>query len=196
LGAPVLIVQPRTGATSTADVYELTPSPIILVGAPSSFIAQARANINRPFPWGGDFSNATSVSFIAAGADQGLHPLGARTIVTVDGAPALDVSASSGQSFTVDPQFSSYTTSPLRITAVVRRSGADAAGFNLKYEATSGWKSIGSWYAVPASDQWTTQSWTITDPQFVGKWGYHFTFDSDSNQNSKYRIQSVTVTKP
>jgi len=105
-------------------------------------------------------------------------------------------SASSGTSFTVDPNFSSYTTAPLQITAVVRRSGIDAAGFNLKYEATSGWKSTGSWYGVPGSDQWYTQTWTLTDAQFVGKWGYQFMFDSDSTQNSKYRIQSVTVAKP
>ena len=195
-GAPVLVVQPKTGVTSTIDSYELTPSPIILVGAPSSLVAQARDNVKRPFPWGGDFSNATSISFTAGAAEQGLHPVGPRSLVTVDGAPALDVSASAGQSFTVDPNFSSYTTSPLRVTAVVRRSGAEAAGFNLKYEAISGWESIGSWYAVPASDQWTAQTWTITDAQFVGKWGYHFMFDSDSMQNSKYRIQSVTVTKP
>ena len=196
LGAPVLVVEPRTGANSTTDSYALTPSPVIFVGIPAAFAAQARNNVTRPFPWGGDFSSATSVSYAAGAVEQGLHPVGTRTIVTVDGGPALDVGASSGTSFTVDPNFSSYTTSPLRITAVVRRSGTDAAGFNLKYEATSGWKSTGSWFGVPGSDQWYTQTWTITDAQFVGKWGYQFMFDSDSTQNSKYRIQSVTVAKP
>jgi hypothetical protein len=44
-------------------------------------------------------------------------------------------------------------------------------------------------------DQWYTQTWTIADAQFVGKWGYQFTFDSDATQNSKYTIQSVTVAK-
>jgi hypothetical protein len=195
LGALLLVVEPRSGATSTADSYQLTPAPILLVGVPASFVVQARDNVKRPFPWRGDFSGATSVVFNAGAADQGLHPLGARTIVTVDGGPALDVSASAGESFTVDPNFSSYTTAPLRVTAVLRRSGADAAGFNLKYEATSGWKSTGSWYGVPGSDQWYTQSWTISDAQFVGKWGYHMSFDSDATQNSKYMIQSVTVTK-
>ena len=196
LGVPSLVVEPRTGMSSTTDSYELTSSPVIFVGISATFVAQARTNAARPFPWSSDFSSATSVSYTAGAAELGLHPLGTRTIVTVDGGPALDVGASSGTSFTVDPNFSSYTTSPLRITAVVRRSGSDAAGFNLKYEATSGWKSTGSWYGVPGSDQWYTQTWTVTDAQFVGKWGYQFTFDSDSTQNSKYRIQSVTVAKP
>jgi hypothetical protein len=56
-------------------------------------------------------------------------------------------------------------------------------------------KPTGAWYAVPGSDQLYTQTWTITDAQFVGKWGYQFTFDSDATQNSKHRIQSVTVAK-
>ena len=77
----------------------------------------------------------------------------------------------------------------------LRRNGADSAGFNVKYESASGWMGTGSWYTIPGSDQWYTQTWTITDTQFVGKWGYNFTFDSDSTQYSNYSIQSVTVTK-
>jgi hypothetical protein len=177
------------------DAYEMTPAPVILVGPPSSFVSLARDNMKRAFPWGGDFSNAMSIAYTASAPDQGLHPLGARNIVQIAGGPALDASASASQNFTVDPNFSSYATSPLRITAVLRRSGAEAAGFNLKYEAVSGWKSTGSWYGIPGSDQWYAQSWLITDAQLVGKWGYHFAFDSDSIQNSRYVIQSVTVTK-
>ena len=56
-----------------------------------------------------------------------------------------------------------------------------AAGFNLKYESTSGWKGAEGWYAIPAGAQWTMRAWTIKDPQFVGKWGVHFAFDSDSD---------------
>ena len=96
---------------------------------------------------------------------------------------------------TVDPNFSSYTPVKLRITAVLRRTGSDSAGFNVKYESTSGYKGTGSWYTIPGSDQWYTQTWDIDDPQFVGKWGYNFSFDSDSTQNSKYTVKSVTVSK-
>ncbi|HWB60134.1 MAG TPA: hypothetical protein VG733_11625, partial [Chthoniobacteraceae bacterium] len=70
----------------------------------------------------------------------------------------------------------------------------DNAGFGLKYESTSGYKGVG-WYTVPDNKQWYTKSWRIDDAQFVGKWGYSFTLDSDGNQYNKYYIQSVTVTK-
>src|SRR5262249_445267 len=104
-------------------------------------------------------------------------------------------SGSSSQVFTVDPNFLSYTTVPISITAVLRANGSASAGFNLKYESTSGYKGTGSWYTIPGSDQWYTKTWTITDPQLVGKWAYNFAFDSDSTTYSGYSIQSVTVSK-
>ena len=78
---------------------------------------------------------------------------------------------------------------------VLRRNGAKAAGFNLKYESASGFKSTGAWHAVPGDDKWYEKTWTISDDQFVGKWGYNFSFDSDSTANSAYSIQSVTIKK-
>ena len=78
-------------------------------------------------------------------------------------------------------------------------SGASAAkenaGFNLKYESTTGWKGADSWYTIPDDERWHTKTWTITDPQFVGKWGFNFGFDSDGTQFSKYHVKSVTVAK-
>jgi hypothetical protein len=135
------------------------------------------------------------VSYSAEGGAKGLHPLGTIQLITIDGDPAHDVSPGPSVAFTVDPNFCSYCAGPLQITAVVRRNGSDGAGFNLKYESTSGWQGTASWYDVPGSDQWYTQTWMLPDPQFVGKWGYHFAFDSDSTDHSKYSIQSVTVMK-
>ncbi|WP_434425780.1 hypothetical protein [Nannocystis pusilla] len=45
------------------------------------------------------------------------------------------------------------------------------------------------------TEDWVTKTWDFDDPQFVGKWGYNFAFDSDSTQHSQYSIRSVTVTK-
>ena len=42
---------------------------------------------------------------------------------------------------------------------------------------------------------WVTKTWALKDPQFVGKWGFHFGFDSDSPQNSGYSLLRVTVSK-
>jgi hypothetical protein len=147
------------------------------------------------FPWGGDYSAANSVTYSASDGARGLHALDTSAAIDSGGMPAHDASHSAAQAFTVDPNFCSYDATPLTITAVLRRNTGASAGFNLKYESSAGFKSTASWYAIPGADRWYTQSWTIEDPQFVGKWGYNFTFDSDSLQNSNYSIQSVTVTK-
>lgn len=96
--------------------------------------------------------------------------------------------------FTIDPNFLSYTRAPIRISAVVRKiSAGDNPGFNLKYESATGRKGIG-WNSVPGADKWYTLSWTISDDEFVGNWGYHFSFDCDSTNYSRYYLQQVTVT--
>jgi hypothetical protein len=43
--------------------------------------------------------------------------------------------------------------------------------------------------------KWYTLSRTISNDEFVSKFGYNFGFDSDTTAFSKYYIQSVTVTK-
>ena len=191
LGAKVRVVQPRTGETSEAEEVELTNAPVLILGVPAAKLAEARAAAAKPFPWGGDYTGATSVSWDAVAGAKGLHPLGEAKVV--DG--ARDQSSLGGQSFTVDPNFLSYTTVPLKITIVMRRNSAKAAGFNFKYESTSGWKGGLGWYTVPAGTDWTTLTYTIKDPQFVGKWGFHFGLDSDSTQHTAYSLKSVTLSK-
>jgi Glycosyl hydrolase family 10 len=199
--AAVRIVDPLTGATAETDACMLTGVPVLVVGVPAPLLAQARANKALPLPWRGDldYRDATSV-WIAMGApnvERGLHHLStdaASTPVEAYGVAARDCSKSAGQSFTVDPGFMSYTTEPIAITVVVRRHAAnDNAGFNLWYESTGGLRNTGSWYTIPGSDQWYTQTWTLTDAQFVGKWGYNFALNSDSPM--KYYLRSVTVSK-
>ncbi|WAS90760.1 glycosyl hydrolase [Nannocystis punicea] len=193
--APLQIVDPRTGEASEGTAFTLTGAPTLFVGVADDVLAEAIANREKPFPWGGDFTDAPSIAYSAEGGDSGLHPLGAGKLVTIDGVPARDVGDRPAQSFTVDPNFLSYDTVPIRVEAVLRRNGAQSAGFNLKYEAASGYKSTGGWYTIPEGDAWVTATWDIDDPQFVGKWGYNFAFDSDSTQHSQYSIRSVTVTK-
>ena len=115
--------------------------------------------------------------------------------VVAYGGSARAGSIPGGNMFMVDPNFLSYTSTPIEITVVVRRNKAnDNAGFNLIYESTRGFKNLG-WYTVPDNKKWHTKSWRITDPQFVSMWGYNFTLSSDGNQYNKYDIQSVTVRK-
>jgi hypothetical protein len=198
-GQPVQILDPLTGGLVNTATYTLTNAPVLVVGVPSSLVDQAQANLNLPYSWGGDYTGATSVSVITGGpnTEAGLHQLnpdGTSTVVLVDGSPARDCSRSSAQFFTIDPNFLSWTPTPIQITVVARRVGSATAGFNLKYESTTGWRGAGgAWYTIPGYDRWYTRTWTITDDEFVSKWGYSFRLDSDSTTYSRYYLQSVTV---
>ncbi|HWX19624.1 MAG TPA: endo-1,4-beta-xylanase [Candidatus Binatia bacterium] len=198
-GQSVGILNPVNGSIANATVCSLSNAPVLVIGVPSSLVSQAGTNRSGPFPWGGNYSGASSVlvSMGNPNVENGLHQLNAdasSTPVTVYGGPARDCSKSSAVTFTVDPNFLSYTHASIRISAVVRKiSATDNPGFNLKYESATGRKGIG-WNSVPGSDKWYTLTWTIADDEFVGDWGYNFSFDSDSTNYSRYYLQQVTVT--
>ena len=198
-GQTVQVIEPVSGGKVATQTYALSNAPVLVLDVPSNLVSEAHTNLGRPFPWGGDYSGASAVSVTMGepNVERGLHQLNAdatSTAVTVYGGAARDCSKGSGVTFTVDPNFLSYTTASIRITAVVRRNAAnDNAGFNLKYESKAGRKGIG-WNTVPGNDRWYTLTWTISDDEFVGDWAYHFSFDSDSTTYSKYYLQQVTVT--
>ena len=200
-GREVRIVNPTTSNVVEARSYELTVAPVLVLDVPEALMAQAKSNRGKPFPWEGDYTDAKSVSItfgettVARGLHTGSGADVAAAVVAYGGsARAGDVPG--GNVFTVDPNFLSYTTVPLEITAVVRRNQAnDNAGFKLVYESTTGFKTAGGWYTVPDNKQWHTVTWKIDDAQFVNYWGYNFNLESDGNKYNKYFIQSVKVTK-
>jgi hypothetical protein len=202
MGDDVEIDNPGGDDELSGGALEVTNEPAIISGKiPLKYLDAAQANKDKPFPWGGDYSHAGSIS-VALGSPnvaKGLHQLYANATsspVAIDGKPARDCGRAAAQSFVVDPSFLSYSSVPITITAMVRRNAAgDHAGFNLKYESATGWKSAGRWNSIPAGTSWTKLTWAITDPQFVGKWGFNFSFDSDTAAQAKYELQSVTVTK-
>ena len=200
-GQAVQIVDPLTGKTTSADTYELTIAPILVIGPPADLVAKAQSNKTKPFPWGGDYTGAKSVAITmgARNVEQGLHTLSGESVaaaVVAYGGSARAGNIPGGNLFIVDPEFLSYTTTPIEITAVVRRNEAnDNAGFKLVYESTSGFKTAGGWFTVPDNQAWHTVRWTLNDAQFVNYWGYNFSLESDGNKFNKYFLQSVTVTK-
>ena len=199
-GSPVSVVNPLTGDAAQASTASLTEIPILVDGPPDSLVKTAQGNKAKPFPWGGDYSNAKSVSvtYGATNEEKGLHTQSAADIaadVITYGGGSRAGGVPGGTVFMVDPNFLTYTSTPIEITAVVRRNAAnDQAGFKLVYESTSGYKNMG-WYTVPDNTEWHTISWKLTDAQFVSMWGYNFSLDSDGNQYNKYDIKSMTVTK-
>lgn len=192
-GKTVDVVDPLTGSGSSGSSVPLS-APLIVRQIPAALVNEAANDKGAPFWWGGDFSGAKEISF-TPNAEQGLHVLGAAPTITLGGDLARDCGSAAAHSFTLDPNFNTWDTVPLRVTAVVRRTTNGAAGFNLKYESAAGTKSTGSWNGVPAQDQWHTLTWDVTDARFVGKWGYHLSLDSDSTDNSQYALKSLTITK-
>jgi len=199
-GQTVPVVDPLTGKVTAAQTWTLTEAPVIVGSVPADLVALARSNQGRAFPWDGDYSGAKSVSvtFGPTNVERGLHTQSAASIaadVLAYGGSARSGGVPGGTVFMIDPNFLTYSPEPVEITVVVRRNAAnDNAGFKLNYESTSGYKESG-WYTVPDNHTWHTNSWKLTDAQFVGMWGFNFSLDSDGNQYNRYDIQSVTVTK-
>lgn len=196
-GQRVELTDPVTGNTKLASKHTLTPIPIIATGIPSSLVKQAQAQFQSPFPWKGDYTQATEVSFVAPSNEKGLHPTSPSVVKTFGTDKARDASGSPAQAFGVDRNFLLYDTQKIRITVVVRRNDPTVkAGFNVKYESINGTKSANKgWVGVPSADKWHTFSWEVSDIQFVGMWGYNIRLDSDSRQHAKYSLKSITITK-
>jgi hypothetical protein len=199
-GQAVEIVDPLTGNVTQADAWDLTNAPVLVPGVPGGMTAQAAANKARPLPWGGDYSEAKSVSITMGenGGEKGLHTRAGDAVaadVVAYGGNARAGDVPLGNFYIIDPNFLSYTPTRVRITAVVRRNEAnDEAGFKVKYESPDGFKTT-SWFAIPDNQQWHTATWEIDDAQFVNMWGYSFALNSDGNKLNKYFVQSVTVEK-
>lgn len=194
-GQTVTIIDPPTGKATQAAQISLTTAPILVLNVPERLAAQAKANKERPFTWGGDYSAAKSVS-VALGekkTERGLHTMAADTIaadVVAYGGNARVGTVPGGNVFMVDPNFLSYTTVPIEITAVVRRNEKnDPAKLILEYESTSGYRKLPP-YEVPDNQEWHTATWKIDDAQFVASWAFDFRFNA-----GPYCLQSVTVTR-
>lgn len=203
-GKELEVVDPLTGQITRADKLSLSVAPVLVLDVPEATLKEARESKGKPLPWGGDYAEARSVSITMDGEgrpiEKGLHTFSGESVagaVVAYGGSARAGNVPGGNIFIVDPQFLSYTTTPIEITAVVRRNEAnDNAGFKLVYESTRGLKTAkAGWYTVPDNKEWHTVRWKIDDAQFVNYWGYNFALESDGNQYNKYYLQSVTVTK-
>ncbi|HLY12309.1 MAG TPA: hypothetical protein VKW04_23610 [Planctomycetota bacterium] len=194
-GKSVQVVDPLSGAVTPAATWALSVAPVLVDGVPEALVAKAKANKAKPFPWGGDFTGAKSVSvtFGEKNVEKGLHTQSAETIaadVLAYGGGARVGSVPGGNVYMVDPNFLSYTTVPIEIQVVVRRNEKnDPAKLTLTYESTSGYKKADP-FEIPDNEKWHTASWKIDDAQFVSQWAYNFTLNS-----GKYVVQSVTVTR-
>ncbi len=194
-GEPTQMIDPLSGKLSKADSVVLTESPIFIDGVPNKLVSIAKANRPKPYPWDGDFTGAKSVS-VSMGEkniEKGLHTKSADSVaadVVAYGGSARAGTIPGGNVFMVDPNFLSYTATPIEIDIVCRRNPKnDPATLKLEYESTTGFKKAEP-FEIPDTAEWHTARWKITDSQFVSMYGFNFRLDS-----GKYFVKSVTVTK-
>ena len=202
-GQEVKVLDLTANTTAVGSKYKLTLSPVLVFGVSDQMVAQAKANQGKPMPWGGDYSKAKSVSVTFAGQyeEKGLHTMAADAI-------AADVQAYGGNQrsgeipkggnvFYIDPNFLSYDTVPIEITAMVKRNEkGDNSSLSVEYESNKttreGYEKTPVQEVPEDATQWHKLTWKINDCQFVGTWAFHFRMQADAK---KYRIQSLTVTR-
>jgi polysaccharide biosynthesis protein PslG len=196
-GQDVQIMDPPTGTVTTAAKQLLSIAPILVSGVPDRLVVQAKANLGKPIPWGGDYSaaSAVSVTFGETYEEKGLHTMAADSIaadvIAYGGNARAGEMPKGGNVYVVDPNYLSYDTVPIEITALVKRNAkGDKANLSLEYESTTGYKKPAAFDIPEDTTQWHKATWTIDDCQFVNTWAFSFRF-----AQGKYALQSVTVTK-
>ena len=200
-GGEAEIHAPVSGGSEKATSKKLGTEPLFIRDFPKEWLETAAGNRDKPFPWDGDYTEASEVSieFGDTIVSRGLHTRSgaelAKAVVDYGGS-AREGSVPLGNGYIVDPNFLCYDREPIEVTVVVRRNEDNVnSGFKLVYESPTGFKTAGGWYTVPDNTKWHTKTFRIDDPCFVNYWGFNFLLESDGNVFNKYRIKSVKVRK-
>jgi hypothetical protein len=203
----VAVIDPRTGSQTVTNSIKVSSRPLILFAPAGSLVARqwlslAAVNTAKYFKWY-EADSMSSVSLVAGRPPRGIYMVNQPVASTHNGMSEFDMAGNGAARFSVDPSFLSYSTRPIRITAVLRGHSTGDPGFNLKYESdipldrTDGnylTSSVSGWHRVNSTNYYTV-SWVIYNPRFVGVYGYNFAFDADGPAHSQFSIQSVTVSK-
>ena len=199
------IASPSAAATTlkAGQPLELTDAPVIVVGLPSELVKQARANANKSFPWGGDYSTAKVVRCRpgSAEASQGVFQTGRSRMPTVkfaDGSTGVLVQGDIDHpvSFFVHPSFGTLQTKEYYVRATVRRVAAGNVGMNLRYEVADSqgrtpYKNVGQWFGAAPDFGWQSYTWHVTDACFSKMWGYDLSLNPE--QSIPFVIGKVEV---
>jgi len=189
----------------------ITPSMVFVAGLPADLAQQAKGNHDKPFPWGGDYAAAKSVSCKLGekNIDEGVRQIILRednknrsVAATADGQPCRRVTGKDGDSmcfmFRVDPQFAPYDLKTMDITVVAKRVVADQqAELAITYETPLGHKDFkkgGEKWVIPAGDGWQEHTWHVTDACFANKWGWHIGL-IPTGTTKEFLIKEIRVSK-
>lgn len=203
----VVDIAGKRSMLASGQALRLSPSPVFVSGVPQDLVQLAKDNASKPFPWGGDYATTNEVTCAlgATNTDRGITQSRPETTQVVN---MLDHSfrrsdigngALRGEGhyayFRVDPAFAPFGTKELEITVVAKRlaSGKPAA-FQITYESMSGYKGASGKWSIPEGEQWSENTWRVSDANFVGGWGWNFRTDAGGSPND-FLIKEVRVRK-
>ena len=192
----------KATAVGAQQDVALTRAPAFVTGLPAKWVADARANRDRPFPWLRDYSRAESVScrLGAANAESGLAQLdkgdGITVLGLVDGVHARRTDKANKRYyvyFDVEDSYASVGDLELEITVVARRvDPAKGGGCNLMYESAKGYRRTDEWWTVPAEPGWHQHTFRLKDANFANNWGWNFRIGTVSSPSDIW-VKEVVV---
>ena len=201
----------RESPLAAGKKLALTSTPVFLGDLPENLVKEARANRDKAFPWGGDYSQAAAITcrLGETNVDEGLRQVFLRKDhenrmmpATADGEPCRRVVSKDKDNsvgyFRADTGFVPYGTQALDITVVARRAASDQpAELALTYEKREGYKDFikgGERWSIPAGKGWQEHTWHVTDACFANCWGWHIGLIS-AGDTKEFLIKEIRVTK-
>ena len=170
----------------------LADEPVFIGNISAAMVAQAAANKAKNFPWGGDFTGATTVSAKLGGDErnQAVTLAGKQTLPKItfpDGTTGFLIGANQSTQFCVHPSFASIHNREYDVRITVRRISPGNVGMNLVYERTdtqgrAPYRNQGTWFGLSKEDGWQTFTWHVKDACFAKMWGYDFSFVPEQSQ--------------
>jgi|GEM_PF-729248 len=204
----VQVTDPLTGMPKdlkAGQALALTNDPVLIIGLPKELVSQAEANKAKYFPWGGDYSAASTVS-IEWGKDgvknNGIFqndPEATPIHTFEDGTAGITVKGdiSHPVCLRVHPSFANVNTREYYIRASFRRiTPTGNVGMNFRYEvadshAQGPMRGSGGWFSLPKEEGWQTHEWHVTDASFAKMWGYDISFNPE--QSVPFALGKVEV---
>lgn len=205
-GQDVGVVNSLSGVASRIKAgapITLTDTPVYFIDVPADFLAVAKTNAAKNFPWGGDHSKADTVAATLGkpGEQDGVFQVGRSATphcTFPDGSTGIIVRGDQAVRFYAHPSFADLHTRDYYVRITVRRLAPGNLGMNLYYEVADSqgrtpYRNTGQWFSVPKEDGWHTNTWHVTDACLAKMWGYDISLGPE--QSVPFVIGKVEISK-